>query len=78
MSTQVIQLLNEIDDDIIWFKDNFENLKKSFDNQFIAIKNGKILASDKNVENVIKTLKKKNEDPNNVIIQFVSSIPMVF
>lgn len=38
MGKQVMQLLNEVDSDLTWFKDNFQELKDSYDNMFIAIK----------------------------------------
>jgi hypothetical protein len=78
MSKQVMQLLNEVDSDLAWFKDNFEELKERYDNMFIAIRNGHVLAAEENVNKLINELKRKRISSAEVIIQFVSSIPAVF
>lgn len=78
MDQQIIQLLNEADSDLIWFKEHFEELKKSYDNKFVAIKNGRIVGSDNDLKKLLKDLKKKEIDPKNVLIQFISSIPIIF
>jgi len=78
MGKQVMQLLNEVDSDLTWFKDNFEKLKDSYDNMFIAIKNGRVLTAGENMDELINELKKKKVGSGDVIIQFVSSIPVIF
>lgn len=78
MNQQIMQLLKEADSDLVWFKDHLEELKKSHDQEFIAIKNGRIVGADKNVEKLLKSLKKEKIDSKNVLIQFVSSIPTIF
>ena len=78
MSQQIMQLLNEADSDLVWFKEHLEDLKESYDQEFVAIKNGRIVGSDKDVEKLLKELKKKKIDSKNVLIQFVSSIPTIF
>lgn len=76
--SQELQLLNELNSDLTWFKDNFKELEKHYDNRFIAIRNGKILSENKDLEKLMKDLKKKKIDSADVLVQFVSSIPTIF
>lgn len=78
MSQQIMQLLNEADSDLVWFKEHLEELKKSHDDEFIAIKHRQVVESDKDIERLLRNLKKKKIDSKNVLIQFVSSIPTIF
>lgn len=78
MSKQVLQLLEEMNSDLVWYKDNLEELKKSYDNMFIAIKNGRVVAAEQDVSKLLKDLKREKVKPEQVLVQFVSSIPTIF
>ncbi|MEW6063393.1 MAG: DUF5678 domain-containing protein [Nanoarchaeota archaeon] len=75
---QILGLLNESETDIKWLQDNYEDLKNRYDNKFIAIRKGQILAADSNVHKVLEKIKAKKENPAKAIIQFISKIPIIF
>jgi ABC-type enterochelin transport system ATPase subunit len=78
MVSQVMQLLNETDMDLVWFKDNIEDIKEHYSDKFVAIKNGKILAAEKDMDNLMKTISKNKIRTEEILVQFVSSIPTIF
>lgn len=73
-----LNLLNNIDKDLEWFKKNINKLKNQFDDQFVAIKNRDVIESDRNMEGIIKKLRARNEEPSKLLIKFVSTTPFIF
>jgi len=71
--TNEMLLLDKLDKDIEWFKENQTGLENKFNNQFIAIENGSIIGYDKNLDHLLNILKKMNKDPANILIKFVST-----
>ena len=66
------QVLQQFQKDSEWFYKNVEKLRKlGYNEQFVAIKNSKPIASDKNIDVVIRKLEKEKEDPSFVFIEFV-------
>ncbi len=66
------QILQRFQKDSEWFYTNIDYLrKKGFEGKFVAIKNSKPIASDKNVNSVIEELDKKGENPSFLFIEFV-------
>lgn len=75
MTQQVFQPprgLDEFEEDARWFYENLEKLKK-FSGKFVAIKSKKVIASDKNVNDVIKEVEEQGENPSYLLIEFVYS-----
>jgi len=66
-------LLNKLDEDINWFKENQKRLEKEYDNNFIAISEEKVVVFDKNLDGLINKLKELKLDPSNMFIRFVST-----
>ena len=66
-----IEAIIEIEKDGRWFQSNYSKLRKESENKFIAIKKGKIIAESDNLENAIKTIKNKGEDPALILIEFM-------
>ena len=66
------KLLLRFEDDSRWFYENVDKLRKmGFTEKFVAIKNLKPIASDKDINIVIKELEKNGEDPSFIFIEFV-------
>lgn len=64
--------LDEFEEDSRWFYKNINLLRKEgFTGKFVAIKNKSIIAGDKELDIVIKTLEERGEDPACIIIEFV-------
>jgi len=66
-----IQLLDQIQRDNQWLKDNFKWIQKDYEKQFIAIKDGKIIANAKTMNQIISILKRKRENPAQTFITFI-------
>jgi H2-forming N5,N10-methylenetetrahydromethanopterin dehydrogenase-like enzyme len=67
-----LQMLERVSNDNEWFQKNYENLKKDFKNEFVAIKDKQIIAHNKNFDIIIKILGEKGENPAIILIEFVT------
>ena len=73
MNSQTIQSprgLDEFEDDSRWFYENQDKLKE-YSGKFVAIKGRKVIASDKDVNKIIKEVDKQGENPSYLVIEFV-------
>ena len=69
---QEIKLLHNFERDSKWFHEHTNELRnKGFTSKFVAIKNEKAIASDNNLNVVIKTITKQGENPSFLFIEFV-------
>lgn len=69
---QELQLLKGFEKDSKWFHENIDKLREQdFTGKFVAVANEKIMASDKSIDEVIKTLEKEGKNPAYVFIEFV-------
>ncbi len=72
MEKQELQLLERFERDSKWFHEHTYDLRKeNFTNKFVAILDEKPIASDENLEVVIKSVEKKGENASYVFIEFV-------
>lgn len=72
MEKQELQLLKRFERDGEWFHENIDNLRKqNFTGKFVAIDNEKPLASDRNIDIVIKAIEKEGKNPACIFIEFV-------
>lgn len=71
MENQDLQLLKKFEEDSKWFHDNINKLREKFEGRFVAIKNKQPIASDKNIEIVVKAIEEQGENPSYLLIQFV-------
>ncbi len=72
------KLLDRLELDLDWYYKHSELLKKEHPDEFLAIKERKIIAKGKTMDEVIQRLKEKREDPSEVLIKFASTITMIF
>jgi len=64
--------LQEFEEDSKWFNENIKHLReKNLSGSFVAIKNKRLLASDKELSVVIKMIESQGENPAYVIIEFI-------
>ena len=73
-----LELLNKTEEDLKWFSRNYNNLVSKFDQQFVAIAEGKVIEADKDLQVVIEKLKTHNLNPSETLIRFVSKIKTIF
>lgn len=65
------QQLNEVRKTTEYIKNSYDLLKKNYTNQYIAIKDGKIIAHDKDIDTVFRQLKSKKINLATVLIEFL-------
>ena len=74
MTEQIFQPreMEEFEQDSKWFYENIDLLrKKKLTGKFVAIKDKEIMVADNNLEDVIKFLEQKGENPSYLVIEFV-------
>ena len=74
---KILKMLEASDSNLEWFKDHLNYLKEKFDQNYVAIEEGGVIAFDKSMDHLIQKLKQLNKDPSKLFIQFVSKIKTV-
>jgi len=59
---------------IEWLKENYDRLKKDYDNRWVVIQNGKVVESASTFEEIMKTVRKR--DPNKILVEYIQSKPV--
>lgn len=67
-----VEELKEFTKDITWFYNQYKQLLKTHRDEYIAVKNMKIIASGKNVKEVMIKVEKKGIDPSMTLIELVN------
>jgi len=71
-TSQETQLLNNFERDSKWFHEHTDELRnKGFVSKFVAIKNNNVISSGENMDVLIDSLEKRNENPSYLFIEFV-------
>jgi ABC-type phosphate/phosphonate transport system ATPase subunit len=68
---QELEMINEMEQDNKWLESHQEDVRKKYENKFIAIKNQSIIASNTTLDGIIKELEGKGEKTSLVLIEFV-------
>jgi ABC-type phosphate/phosphonate transport system ATPase subunit len=71
MNTAEVQILKAMESDTEWINKHQDELTKKYSERFIAVKNGKVMAADKDFENLLKELGKKGISPAEAMIRFI-------
>lgn len=66
-----LQTLIKVSKDDDWFRGHYEELRKNYENEFVAIDDGEVIAHNSNVEALIGNLKDKGKDPALLLIKAV-------
>jgi len=74
MEQDVLKLLDEGVQDTKWIAENKVMLKEKYDEQFIAVKNRKVMASGKNYDELLKGLVAQGISPTDVLVEFITKI----
>jgi hypothetical protein len=77
-TSQILEVLNQGTRDLQWFHQHKKELQEKYDEQFVAIKDRRILASCRTLPELIESLKKSKQNPANVLIEYVSKMVMIF
>lgn len=66
------QMIQRFNSDSKWFHENISKLRKdSFTEKFVAVKDGKALVADKDIDVVVEFLEKNSINPSFTFIEFV-------
>jgi len=69
--------LIQIQKDSDYLKKSYETLEKQFSNQFIAIKEGKVIAHHPDMDTILSMIRGKKIDPATVLIEFLHPKDMI-
>jgi len=68
---QEMEFLKIFEKDSCWLLQNYEKVQKEFEEKFVAVKNGKVIADGKNIQELTEKLKKREIDPRITVIDFI-------
>jgi predicted house-cleaning noncanonical NTP pyrophosphatase (MazG superfamily) len=71
MSIITNEQFNQFIDDSKWLQKNYNNLIKEFNLEFIAIRNHKVVAHCKEMNEFERELKQRNIDLLDVVVEFI-------
>ncbi|MGA2768927.1 MAG: DUF5678 domain-containing protein [Candidatus Bathyarchaeia archaeon] len=71
MPTEKDELFKLSRENLEWFKENYKNIRRDYNNQWIVIQNKKIIAKGSTYENITNMLKKA--DKKAAIVEFIDS-----
>jgi hypothetical protein len=71
MTAEEIQELQELRKDGEYLKGSYNRLKTQFENQYIAIKNQKVIGHNTDLNQLITSIKAKGLDPASILIEFL-------
>ena len=61
-----------------WLIDHYRELIRTYNNQFVAVMDGKVIDSDVDPEVLLNRLKKKGVDVSAVAIDFITDNPVLY
>ncbi len=68
---QSLEIITKIENDSRWFEKNYEKLRETSVNEFVAIENEEIIEKDKRLSDIIEKLEKKGKNPSLILIRYV-------
>ena len=71
MNKAELQELIKVHGDTEYLKKSYNSLMKNYMNQYIAIKNGNLIAHHKDIGVLLKSIRDKRIDPATVLIEFL-------
>ena len=76
MSEDLIIALSDFNQDFQWFLRSREELLPKYQDKWVAIYGQKVLDSDENLTTLVKRLKAKGLQPEQLLIQFLPKEPI--
>lgn len=72
MTSTMMETISRIEKDNLWLQENIDNLRaEGTVNKFVAIKNGRIIATNTNLKRLITKLEELGLKPEKVLIEFI-------
>ena len=66
-----LELLENAEEDLDWYSNNYENLQEKFSNKIVAIKEKRVVASANNIKGLLEELKIEVIDESEVLIEVI-------
>ena len=57
-----------------WLKENYENLKREYDNHWVIIQDKKVVKSASTFDEIMEAIRK--HDPNKILVEYIQSEPV--
>jgi len=57
-----------------WLKENYEDLKREFDNRWVVIQDRKVVESASTFDEIMEAIRKR--DPNRILVEYIQSEPV--
>lgn len=70
--TSLQEMFEKFEENESWFSTHFEEFEEKYRDVFVAVKDQKIIAIDKKLENLLEQLETRGEDISSV---FITAIP---
>jgi hypothetical protein len=77
MTKSELQELIQVQNDTKYLIKFYDKLKSQYENQYVAIKDGKIIANNKTIDGILKYLEAKKIDSAKVLIEFLTPKDML-
>ncbi len=71
MTGSELQSIKKMEDSNAWLQENYESIRESYGNKFVAIENKEILASANTAEELLNELEEKKTDTSAILIEFI-------
>jgi hypothetical protein len=77
---QLISTFKTSEENMRWLVENYDRLKQKYGDSWVAVRQGKVVAHDKDYEHLLKVLEEMqtNADLPTTAIDFISSVPPNF
>jgi ABC-type hemin transport system ATPase subunit len=72
MATELASMIREFEADHAWISDNLTALMARYEDQWIAVKNGRVIASSPDLDVLISTI----PDPPRTCVEFITRDPL--
>lgn len=73
-----LQELKKFSNDLRWFQDNYQNLKKQFKGEYVAVKEARVVDHDKDYHLLLKRLRGRYPDLHNLVVEHINEQKKVF
>jgi len=68
-----LESLMAFEEDDKWLHENMERLRTKFVNKFVAVKNKEVIEYGGEIEELVKRLETKKENPGQLVIEFINT-----
>jgi len=70
--TPELRKLRRFDRDLAWFQSHYDDLKKKYKGEYVAVKDRMVIDHDENLTALFDRLKEKREDISSLVVEFIS------